>query len=109
MFFSLSPFLLYAHSHLRRLGAPPREVVTHLTPMAPFATTDKTMNTERFELLMSLQGVLLTLELFILAFLFPKSLTTDVYRGALESNPSLPCWKILPSWSRQLMVAHSES
>ena len=87
----------------------PREVVIHLTPMASFTTTDKIMNTERFELLMSLQGVLLTLELFILAFLFPESLTTDVYRRALESNPSLPCWKILPSWSRQLMVAPSES
>lgn len=93
---------------MRRLGAPPREVVLHLTSLAPFAT-DKIMNTERSELLMSLLGVLLTLELFILAFLFPKSLTTNVYRRALGSSPSLPCWKILPPRRRQLMVAPSES
>lgn len=108
-FFSHSPFPLYAHSHLRRLGVPPREVVLHLTSLTPFAT-DKIMNTERSELLMSLLGVLLTLELFILAFLFPKSLTTNVYRRALGSSPPLPCWKILlPPWRRQLTVAPSES
>lgn len=35
-----------AHRHLNRLCASPVEVVTHLTTITPFATRNKTINTE---------------------------------------------------------------